>query len=264
MFDRFLARAATVLGDAMTLKGGLVLELRLERARTTRDVNLRLTGSPDEVLAKLQAAARLDLDDFLTFEIARDAEHPDINGDGVLYNGMRFRAECRLAGKPFGDPFGVNVAFGNPILGVPETLTADDVLGFAGMAPPDPAALSNRDAHRREAARLHDAARAAELARRGSTGHRVACRSGSTAGDEPSGRARTNVAFRKTHALPTALPSPPPTWETPNAAMAREDRLAWATLAAVTAAAKTFLNPVLTGDLAAAWDSSAWTWNTSR
>jgi len=104
VFDRFLARAATVLGDAMTLKGGLVLELRLERARTTRDVDLRLTGSPDDVLAKLQAAARLDLDDFLTFEIARDTEHPDINGDGVLYDGMRFRAECRLAGRSAGRP----------------------------------------------------------------------------------------------------------------------------------------------------------------
>jgi hypothetical protein len=49
---------------------------------------------------------------------------------------MRFRAECRLAGKPFGDPFGVDVAFGDPILGVPEIVTADDVLGFAGIAPP--------------------------------------------------------------------------------------------------------------------------------
>jgi len=35
VFDRFLARIVAVLGDAATLKGGLVLELRLERARTT-------------------------------------------------------------------------------------------------------------------------------------------------------------------------------------------------------------------------------------
>ena len=42
MFDRFLARIAVVLGDAATLKGGLVLELRLERARTTKDVDLRM------------------------------------------------------------------------------------------------------------------------------------------------------------------------------------------------------------------------------
>lgn len=30
VFDRFLARVIDVLGDAATLKGGLVLELRLE------------------------------------------------------------------------------------------------------------------------------------------------------------------------------------------------------------------------------------------
>ena len=34
VFDRFLARLGKVAGDAVTLKGGLVLELRLERART--------------------------------------------------------------------------------------------------------------------------------------------------------------------------------------------------------------------------------------
>jgi hypothetical protein len=37
VFDRFLARVVAVFGDAVTLKGGLVLELRLKRARTTRD-----------------------------------------------------------------------------------------------------------------------------------------------------------------------------------------------------------------------------------
>jgi nucleotidyltransferase AbiEii toxin of type IV toxin-antitoxin system len=53
-----------VLGDTATLKGGLVLELRLERARTTKDVDLRMVGSQDDVLAKLQAAGRKDLADW--------------------------------------------------------------------------------------------------------------------------------------------------------------------------------------------------------
>jgi hypothetical protein len=48
VFDRFLARIVAVLGDAATLKGGLVLELRLERARTTKDVDLRMTSTPNE------------------------------------------------------------------------------------------------------------------------------------------------------------------------------------------------------------------------
>lgn len=36
------------------LKGRLVLELRIERARTTKDVALRMAGSPENVLVKLR------------------------------------------------------------------------------------------------------------------------------------------------------------------------------------------------------------------
>ena len=39
VFDRFLARLAVVFEDRMVLKGGLVVELRLDRARTTKDTN---------------------------------------------------------------------------------------------------------------------------------------------------------------------------------------------------------------------------------
>ena len=99
VFDRFLARIVAVLGDAATLKGGLVLELRLGRARTTKDVDLRMTGSPNDILAKLQEAARRDLGDFMTFEVGPDDDHPEIQNDGMQYDGLRFRAECRLAGK---------------------------------------------------------------------------------------------------------------------------------------------------------------------
>lgn len=39
VFDRFLARVVLELGDAVTLKGGLAIELRLERARPARSSN---------------------------------------------------------------------------------------------------------------------------------------------------------------------------------------------------------------------------------
>jgi hypothetical protein len=79
VFDRFLARVVTVLGEE---------------------------------------AARLDLGDFLAFEVAPDDEHPEIQNEGMQYEGKRFQAECRLAGKVYGDPFGVDVAFGDPMLSV--------------------------------------------------------------------------------------------------------------------------------------------------
>jgi len=72
----------------------------------------------------------------MTFEVGRDTEQPKIQNDGMKYEGLRFRAECRLAGRLYGQPFGVDVAFGDPILGEIETVTVDDVLGFAGIAPP--------------------------------------------------------------------------------------------------------------------------------
>lgn len=136
VFDRFLARVVAVLGDAATLKGGLVLELRIERARTTKDVDLRMVRSPDDILARLQEAGRRDLGDFVTFEVGPDEDHPEIQNEGMQYDGLRFRAACKLAGKVYGQPFGVDVSFGDPILGEPEIVVAEDVLAFAGIAPP--------------------------------------------------------------------------------------------------------------------------------
>jgi hypothetical protein len=54
----------------------------------------------------------------------------------MQYEGKRLRAECKLAGKLYGQPFGVDVAFGDPMLNEPETLVAEDVLSFAGVPPP--------------------------------------------------------------------------------------------------------------------------------
>lgn len=136
VFDRFLARLTQVAGDAVTLKGGLVLELRLERERTTKDIDVRMMGSPRDVLERLQEAGRLDLGDSMRFEIQPDEEHPEIQSEGMQYEGYRYRAECRLAGMIYGRPFGVDVAFGDPLIGEPDIVTAEDTLGFAGIAPP--------------------------------------------------------------------------------------------------------------------------------
>ena len=260
VFDRFLARVVAVLGDTTMLKGGLALELRLERARTTKDVDLRMVGSPDDILAKLQEAARRDLADFMTFEVGPDEEHPEIQNEGMQYDGLRFRAECKLAGKLYGQPFGVDVAFGDPILGEPEVVVAEDVLAFAGIAPPT-LRLYPIETHiaeklhaytmprRRPNSRVKDLPDIALLA----TAHAVDARRLRVALEQ-------TFTFRKTHPLPAVLPDPLSAWATPYAAMAREDQLVWPTLDDVTSAAKAFLDPVLAGDLDATWDSDTWAW----
>ena len=55
------------LGDAVTLKGGLAVELRIARARTTPNIGLRLMSSPDDIESDGK-------------QLGRD-EHPDVPGD---------------------------------------------------------------------------------------------------------------------------------------------------------------------------------------
>jgi len=88
VFDRFLARIVSELGDSAMIKGGLVVELRVERARTTKDIDLRLVGPPTGILERLRRAAGLDLGEFMVFTVAPDAEHPEITNEGMVYEGL--------------------------------------------------------------------------------------------------------------------------------------------------------------------------------
>lgn len=262
VFDRFLARMVAVFGDGVTLKGGLVLELRLDCARTTKDVDVCLVGSPDDVFAKLSEAGREDLGDFMSFDVARDKDHPEIQNDGMKYDGLRFRAECRLAGKIYGQPFGVDVAFGDPILGVPEVVVAEDALAFAGVPPPT-LRIYPIETHIAEKLHAYTMPRARPNSRVKDLPDLALL---ATAQPLDAKRVRTALeqtfAFRKTHPLPTSVPTPLDVWRTPYEAMAREDQLVWATLEDVTKAAQSFLDPVLAGGLDATWEPTAWTWRT--
>ncbi len=132
LFDRFLARVFTEFGDRAMAKGGVVLEFRLERARTTRDVDLRLVGAADDLLSAFQNAGTVDLGDYLSFLIVKDARRATIEGDGIVYEGQRFRAEARLAGKLYGMPFGVDAAFGDVLTEAPDIISGSNFFEFAG------------------------------------------------------------------------------------------------------------------------------------
>ena len=261
VFDRFLARLTQTLGDAVTLKGGLVIELRLARARTTKDVDLRMMGSPNSVLEQLQEAGRLDLRDFMRFEVQLHRLHPDIQGDGMKYDGYRFRAECRLAGKVYGRPFGVDVAFGDPLVQEPDVVVADDVLAFAGIEPPT-VRLYPVVSHIAE--KLH----AYTMPR-----HRPNSRIKDlpdlpllgTVGELDAETLRSALektfAFRETHPVPESIPEPPSFWEQPYAAMADADDLAWGTLGQVHKVAAAFLDPVLAASVVRGmWVPDRWSW----
>ncbi len=259
VFDRFLARVVALFGGTVLLKGGLVLELRLERARATKDIDLRVIGSSETVLAKLREAARLDLADFMTFEVAADTEHPEMQNDGMRYVGLRFRTECRMAGKLYGQPFGVDVAFGDPILGKPDIVTAEDTLAFAGVAPP---VLQLYPIETHIAEKLH----AYTLPReRPNTRVKDLPDIALLGSMQPldAGRLRMALAqtfeFRSTHAVPSSVPAPPASWSGPYGELARENELTWTTLEELTVAVAAFLNPVLSGKNGS-WRPTAWQW----
>ncbi len=261
VFDRFLARIALELGDAVTLKGGLAVELRIERARTTTDVDLRVMGSPDDILARLDAAAGRDLGDFMVFTIRPHDRHPEIQNDGMQYDGVRFRAECSLAGKVYARPFGVDVAFGDPILGEPEVMVAEDALAFAGIAPPT---LRVYPVEFHVAKKLH--AYTMPRARPNSWVKDLPDLALiATAGAVEAGQLRAAIdqtfGFRGTHAVPGSLPTPPDTWEGPYATIAKEDQLRWSTLAEAFEAVRAFLDPVLAGLTGSHWNPEAWSWS---
>jgi hypothetical protein len=152
----------------------------------------------------------------------------------MKYEGLRFRAECRLAGKLYGQAFGVDVAFGDPVLGEPETVTTDDVLAFAGITPPV-LRLYPVETHIAEKLHAYTMPRAhpntrvkdlPDIALLATTG--------------PLNATRVRLAlertfeFRATHPLPPSLPNPPALWSAPYREMARENELAWTTIEQLT------------------------------
>ena len=261
LFERFLVRVFALLGDTVLLKGGVVLELRLSRARATRDVDLRCTGQPNDVLARLREAGRSSMEDLLLFEVGDEPRGHTIQGESMVYEGRRFRAQARLDGRPYGEPFGVDVAFGDVLVGAPEVIEGSDFLAFAGL-PRSKLRVYPREAHvaeklhaytlprERENSRVKDLPDLALLAQTGSFDGRLLRIA-----------FEKTFSFRRTHSLPVTLPRPPASWEAPYKRMARDDGLPWRTLEGAHRAARAFVEPVLSGN-EEVWNPDSQVWQT--
>lgn len=260
IFERFLARIAVEFGDAIVLKGGLVLELRLARARTTKDVDVRFTGSPDSMLPRLQHAGRLDLHDFMTFEVEVDKDHSEIQAEEAKYGGKRFRVTGKIAAQKYGAPFGLDVGIGDPMIRTPEETTMPDRLGFIGVPPPRlriypiethiaeklHAYTKPRDRPNSRDKDLPDIALISTLA--------------IPSAGELRGALEQTFDFRGTHAVPTALPRPPEFWHALYRQKLEDYGLEWPSLEACYERACRFINPVLAGIQESAWDPASGEW----
>ncbi|MBX9622647.1 MAG: nucleotidyl transferase AbiEii/AbiGii toxin family protein [Gemmataceae bacterium] len=135
VMERLLARLFHSPDAPWLLKGGFAMDLRYRpRARTTKDIDLSMVfvsaSGPGDLRDLLQAAAETDLGDFLTFRIGEMKRELTNAPKG----GGRFPVECVLLGKTYAK-FGLDVGIGDAVVGEPEVLTGDDVLGFAGVGP---------------------------------------------------------------------------------------------------------------------------------
>ncbi|MEM9461572.1 MAG: nucleotidyl transferase AbiEii/AbiGii toxin family protein [Myxococcota bacterium] len=260
VFDRFIARLIDEFGDAIVLKGGLALELRLQRARTTKDIDIGASGDPKQMLDRFQRAGRLDLHDFMVFEVRRH-KYPTILTERAKYEGLRFRVECKIAGKIYGNAFPMDIGIGDPMLGDPEEVVAPDRLRFAGIAPPR-VRVYPIESHLAE--KLHaytmkwpnGNSRDKDLPDIALIANETPIRA-----DRLRKAIAKTFAFRDTHPIPDRLPAPPVSWQGPYAEKALEFELPWKTLDECHARAQRFFDPVLGGLPVVTWDPEAWDWS---
>ena len=138
-FDRFLARLFSAKQSIpWALKGGHALQLRLSRARATRDVDLVLkelrilseNSSEREaaLLALLSEQTSQELGDYFEYQISG----PIMELENAPLGGSRFLIEARMDGRTF-DRFHIDIAFGDLWIEPLDSVAPRAWLDFAGI-----------------------------------------------------------------------------------------------------------------------------------
>ena len=130
--ERFLARVEVTLGERALLKGGYALELRLARARSTRDLDLALLEDDGaDALEVLRDAGEVDLGDHLSYRLERNRRGTP---QGAPAGGERLTVTPQLGGRRF-QPFPLDVGVGDALPTAPDRLRGGIDLSFAGLVP---------------------------------------------------------------------------------------------------------------------------------
>jgi predicted nucleotidyltransferase component of viral defense system len=142
-FDRLLARIFARQTHDLVMKGGYALELRMDHARATKDIDLSFRGDLGGAWKKngaedrnalqglLQSSASTDLGDFLEFAIGTAV----LDLQNAPYGGYRFPVDVRMAGRAF-IRFDIDVAAGDAWIEPHEEVKTHDWFGFAGIGAP--------------------------------------------------------------------------------------------------------------------------------
>lgn len=217
VMERLLARLFAAPGRPWLLKGGYAMDLRYRpKARTTRDVDLSVPVASAADLAarlaavrdQLQEAADADPGDYLEFRIgAPKGELP-----GAPKGGGRFPVEALLAGKTYAK-FHLDLGFGDALVGVPEELSGEDFLNFAGIPPGHALAIP-------KAQQFAEKVHAYTYPWTDRTNTRVKdlvdlvlfIERGALAPADVKAALRAAFSTRGTHPLPATLAAPPASW----------------------------------------------------
>ncbi len=225
-FDRLLCRLFHEPDAPWLLKGGYAMELRIQKARTTRDVDLAIRELPDgakewsdpAMRDLLERAMGIDLQDGFEFTIGEAT----MDLDAAPYGGSRYPVEAQMAGRRFAN-FHLDVSAGDVLHEPFEILEGQDWLGFAGIAKAKLPAISREEQF---AEKLH----AYTLPRTGRPNTRVKDLVDMVllfdSGTMDRARLAENIkaTFRRrgTHIAPASLPEPLASWNEPFGELAAE------------------------------------------
>ena len=218
-FDRLLARLVVNNQMQWVLKGGYAMELRIKRARATKDIDLTIEHYPWELFPndslkdimreELQKDVCKEMGDNFVFLVGLAS----MNIDAAPYGGARYPIDAKLDGRTF-VKFHVDIGVGDEMIEPIETITTRDWLGFAGIKPPFVKLLSKEQQF---SEKLH----AYTLPDRSTTNSRVKdlvdmvllIKHGNLEPKKVQLSLNATFVKRKTHQLPKILNLPPSQWK---------------------------------------------------
>lgn len=268
---RFALRVCRHVPEAV-VKGGLALELRLERARTTEDIDVVLSGNPSRTLSSLREAARIDLGDFLSFKVEEDRSKSVIDTPGMHYEGARFKVGATFGGRSKADyTFKVETTYDRTESYdvVPcELVEFPQIEGGELRIYPLSLQLAEK-VHAYTDPKIRDDpkhSRYRDLVDIGLIAASFSVAADALAKDLKMTFERRRESAGKQgivlHDLPSSLPTPPAPWSELYARFAQRESLRWATLHQVFAQARAFLDPVLAFEVQAGrWDPEQGVWS---
>lgn len=224
-FDRLLARLFSGPDKPWLLKGGYAMELRLQTARATKDIDLSMFGESqkkDKILERLQDHAANDLGDGFVFTIGV----PQKDLDGPPDGGYRFPVASFIAGRVF-TKFHLDVGIGDALVRPTEIIPGRDWLGFVGIPPVSCTAISREQQF---AEKLHAYTRQRQRANsrvKDLVDMALLVKMGLPESAKLNEAILSTFAQRGTHEVPAGFPNPPESWVEPFVQLANECGLEW-------------------------------------